>query len=152
MRLLPAYEIKIQEFTHSSEIVDIARDEVSADSSGGERDEHVEMNLSGFVNIESFGRDQPVDDASRLNPLSFIWGDDAEVFRQVVDKPFHFSGSSAPRQFRQDHGAQSNDEFKIQDLLLKAPGSQIVDVDRCVENGEVSCGRSHRVSPCRCNV
>jgi hypothetical protein len=30
------------------------------------------MNLSGFVNFESFGGYEPVDDASRLNPLSFI--------------------------------------------------------------------------------
>jgi len=63
------------------------------------------MYLSGFVNIESFGCDKPVNDASRLNPFSFIWGNDAEVFRQVVDKPFHLPGSSAPRQFRQNHGA-----------------------------------------------
>ena len=152
MKRLPAHEVKIQEFTYGGEIVDIARHEVSADSSRSERDEHVEMNLSGFVNIESLGRDQPVDYASRLNPLCFIWGDDAEVFRQIVDKPFHFSGSSAPRQFRQHHGAQTNHEFKIQDFLFKAPGSQVVDVDRCVENGEISCGRSHRALPCRCIV
>ena len=64
MKLLPADKVKIQEFANSGEIVDIARDEVSADSSRSERDEHVEMNLSGFVNIKSLGRDQPVDDAS----------------------------------------------------------------------------------------
>jgi hypothetical protein len=64
MKSLPADKVKIQEFANSGEIVDIARDKASADSSRRERYEHVEMNLSGFVNIESFSRDQPVDDAS----------------------------------------------------------------------------------------
>jgi len=81
MRRLPACKLKIQEFTHSGEIVAIARDKVSADSSRRERDEHVKMNLSGFVNIESLGGNKPVDDLSRLNPLSLIWRENAEVFR-----------------------------------------------------------------------
>ncbi len=79
MRRLPAHKPKIQEFTYGGEIVDIARDKVSADSPRGERDEYVKMNLSGFVNIESLGGNKPGDDLSRLNPLSFIWGDDREV-------------------------------------------------------------------------
>ena len=49
-RLLPAHKVKIQEFTYGGEIVDIARDEASADSPRSERDEDVEMNLSGVVN------------------------------------------------------------------------------------------------------
>ncbi len=81
MSRLPAHKLKIQEFTHSGEVVDIARDKVSADSPRGERDEHVKMNLSGFVNVESLGGNQPLDDLSRLNSLSFIRGDDAEIFR-----------------------------------------------------------------------
>ena len=105
MPALPAHKVKIQKLAYSREIVDVARDEAGADSARGERDENVEMNLSCLVNLESFGRYEPADDASRLNPLSFIWGDDAEVFPQIVDKPSHLPGSSAPRQFRQHHGA-----------------------------------------------
>jgi hypothetical protein len=66
---------------YSGEIVAIARDKVSADSSRSERDEHVKMNLSGFVNSESLGGNKPVDDLSRLNPFSLIGRDDAEVLR-----------------------------------------------------------------------
>ena len=78
---LPAHKLKIQELTNRGEIVAIARDKVSADSPRGECDEDVKMNLSGFVDIKSLCGNKPVDDLSRLNPVSFSRSDDTEVFR-----------------------------------------------------------------------
>ena len=78
---LPAHKLKIQEFTNRGKIVAIARDKVSADSPRRERDEDVKMNLSGFVDIKSLRGNKPVDDLSRLNPVSLSRSDDTEVFR-----------------------------------------------------------------------
>lgn len=83
------------------------------------------MNLPGFVNIVSLCRDKPIDDTTRLNQLSFVWGDDAKIFPQGGDKPIYFSGSSASRQFRQNHGTAANNECKIQNLLFKITLVQI---------------------------
>ena len=77
------------------------------------------MTLSGFVDIVSFRANNPVDDPSRLDPIPFVWREDPEVFRQIVDRLFHWPGSSAPRKFGQ-HDAATNNKLEIQDLLLSA--------------------------------
>ena len=152
MRLLPAHEVEFGELTNGGKIVDIASDQMSADPPRRQRDQNVKMNLPGLVNIVSLCANDPVHDTSRLKPLSFVRSDDAEVLRQVLDKPLHFCGSSAPRKFRQDDGAATNNEVEIQDLWFETPGSQVVDVNRGVENRQISCAQSRPVLPFRCSV
>ena len=130
---LPANKVKIQVFMNSGKIINVTGDKVGADSPRRQRDQHVKMKLSGFVNVVPFRCNNSIDDSPRLDPLPFVRGDEPEVLRQIVDKPPHWPRSRAARQFGQHDGAASNDELQIQDLLFKAPGSQVIDVDRGVE-------------------
>src|SRR5437773_7451459 len=86
------------------------------------------MKLSGFVNIVSFGSHNSVEDLARLDPFSFVRRDNPEIFREFIDKSPHRSRARASRQFRQHHGTAANNELEIEDLLLKAPGPEVVNV------------------------
>ena len=110
------------------------------------------MKLSGFVNIVSFGSHNSVEDLARLDPFSFVRRDNSEIFREFIDKSPHRSRARASRQFRQHHGTAANNELEIEDLLLKAPGPQVVHVHRGVEDRKISCGQSRLASLFRCTA
>ena len=99
-RLLPAHKVKFGELANGGKIVDVASDEMSANPPRRQRNQNVKMNLSGLVNIVSLCANDPIHDTPRLNPLSFVRSDDAEVFRQVLDESLHSPGSGTPRKFR----------------------------------------------------
>ena len=58
---LPANKVKIQVFTSGGKVINVTGDKVGADSPCRQRDQCVKVKLSGFVNVVSFRRNDPVD-------------------------------------------------------------------------------------------
>ena len=76
---LPANKLKVDVLLNSGKIVDITRNEVGADSSGGQGNQDVKMNFPDLLDVVSFGVSYPVDDSSGLNPFSFVRRDDPQI-------------------------------------------------------------------------
>lgn len=136
---------------NGTKIGGITGDEHGTDSSRRQRDKNIEVNLSGFVDVVPVSSRELADNPAGFSPVPLTWCNHKKASLQLADKSFHFSGSRTPRQFGHNHGTASDDVFEFQKLLLEASGPQVVDVDRCVKNGKVSCGQSRLALPFHCS-
>ncbi len=128
----------------------IGRNHTGTDTPCREGDQHVKSELAQLGGLIVLSPSEPIEDLSGLQPLLLRWSQHLAPSAQFKDQ-LPFSGRSSPaEQLVKDNRGTANDKRRLQQAKREAAGSEILYVDRSVEQRKLSgLRRKHRVYPHR---
>jgi hypothetical protein len=135
---LPYFQLDLPVGRYQLKIGAVGGDQPGTVRARGERDKHVEMQVSQLVRREPFIATKIRQQPPGLQPIILCWSQDAVVlFECSQEIPLNRLRCATP-QLRQNDGGQPDEATQRVDPLLMTSGAQVVDKDRCVEDGEVT--------------
>ena len=117
----------------------VARNHDCANATGSESDQDIERQISDFRGVIVFMPPDGAQHISCLQPVRLRRRENLASPHQVCDKSPLDSRPGATKQFMHHDSRAPDDKWRPEDLRSELSGSKVFDVDRGIENGELSC-------------
>ena len=141
--LLPTYERKSTVALNVLKIAAVQRNNSGSDRASSERNENVKGEFLNFPFLITFFSRKACNDGRTILPIFLRWSNQTKICNQVPSKRL-FSGSLSPsQQFMNDNGATSKQKWARENFLGEAAGTEVIDVNRSIQNGETNCFGRH---------
>ena len=134
----PTYQLEGEMTVDGLKVGFVACDHGGADATSRECDEDIEGQIAKLVRVEVFATFHRVQDLCCLDPMLLCRSQNLTAPQEIRHEPPLQSRSSPTEQLMQNDCRASRDKGGLQDAKGEPSGSEILDVDRGVQNGELS--------------
>ena len=117
----------------------VARNHGCADATGGECNQDIERQVSQFIALIVFAPSHGIQEVRRMDPLPFGRREDLTPIHEIDHEPSLDSRHGATQQFMHHDRGAPDDKWRLENLRSETGGPKVFDVDRGIENGNLSC-------------
>ena len=116
----------------------ITGDERRADAARGQSDQDIESKLANFGGVIMIASPHTVQNIGSRHPMGLRRSDHLAALGQVRHKSTFNSRPGASQEFMQYHGGTTEYEGRLEKTKREATSSEVIDIDRGVQNGKLS--------------
>lgn len=117
----------------------VAGDDRCADATCGESDQDIERQISQFIGLIVFALSHGTQKVRCMDPLRLRRRQDLAPIHEIDHEPSLDSRPGATKQFMHHDRGAPDDKWRSEDLGRETGGPKVFDVDRGIENGNLSC-------------
>jgi hypothetical protein len=123
---------------NSPKVVLIAGDHSGSNAARRQSDQDIERHFPEFVDVIMLTLPDAAQQLAGLYPMRLSRRDDPATVYQLSDKSKLDARSCAAQKLVNHDGRTPNDVGRVEQLKREAPGTEILDIDGGVQNGELS--------------
>ena len=106
-----------------------------ADATRGQRDQHIEGQFTKLVRLVVLTSPHGVQHFAGMDPMRFSGRDNPAPIHQIHHEPTFKPRPCATQQLMQHYSRAANHVGSLEKPKSEATGSEVVDIDRGVQNG-----------------
>jgi len=138
MRLFPAEEIESEMTPDSLKVSFIAGNHGRADAARSQGNQHVEGKFPKLVYLVVLTSPHDIQQLAGVDPMRFSGRDNPAPIHQIHHEPKFKPRPRATKQLMQHYSRAANHVGSLEKTKGEATSSEIVDIDRGIQDGEFS--------------
>jgi hypothetical protein len=136
--LLPAKEMKSEMAADELKVCFVTGDHCGTDAAGREGDQDVERQCPDLIGFNVLTLPYDTQDLSCLYPMRFRWRQDSTPIQEMSHELSLESWSSPAQKLMQHHRRAANHVGSLEQTKGESTSSEVLDIDRGVQDGELS--------------